>query len=198
MIEKDPDHPWIHRLRIIELFDSQVNARFQIFIGRKMVWEAMKRNQLHPTSFGSTPGKMAASALLQKVLSTDQLKIERRAGGIFNCDAKGCYDRIISPLASVHLKALGQDPSIATFLDGLMFVAKRFVKTKQGVSSKSIRTTEEYPLFGICQGNGGGPAIWLAHLTVMFTALSAICSGFIVRCIKGVEQLITVGTGYMD
>ena len=82
MIEKDPGHPWIHRLRIIELFDAQVNAGFQIFIGRRMVWNAVKQKQLHPASFGSTPGKMAASALLQKILSIDQLKIERRAGGI--------------------------------------------------------------------------------------------------------------------
>ena len=71
-----------------------------------MVWNAVKQKQLHPASFGSTPGKMAASALLQKILSIDQLKIERRAGGIFDCDATGCYDRILPPLATVHLRSL--------------------------------------------------------------------------------------------
>ena len=198
MIEKDPGHPWIHRLRIIELFDAQVNAGFQIFIGRQMVWNAVNRQQLHPASFGSTPGKMAASALLQKILCIDQLKIERRAGGIFDCDATGCYDRILPPLATVHLRALGLDSSIATFLARLMFTAKRYVKTQHGVSVNSIRTTREHPLFGIGQGNGGGPAIWLAHLTVMFTALAAICQGFIVHCVEGITHLITVGTGYVD
>ena len=198
LLEKDPGHPWIHRLRIIELFDSQVNAGFQIFIGRKMVWEAVRNNKLHPASFGSTPGKMAASAVLQKILLVDQLRIERRAGGMFDCDAKGCYDRIIPPLASIHLQALSLDKSIATLLARLMFTAKRFVKTKHGVSKNSIRTTRESPLFGIGQGNGGGPAIWLAHLTVMFTALSSICTGFMVGCIKGLEILTTVGTGYVD
>ena len=198
MLEKDPGHPWIHRLRIIELFDSQVNAGFQIFIGRKMIWEAVKAGQLHAASFGSTPGKMASSALLQKVLSVDQLKVERRAGGIFDCDAKGCYDRIIPPLATVHLQAIGLDTSIATFLARFMFVAKRYVKTKHGVSHEYIRTSKENPLYGIGQGNGGGPAIWLAHLTVMFTALSSICNGFVAHCIKGLEILITVGTGYVD
>ena len=102
-----------------------------------------KQGQLHSASFGSTPGKMAASAALQKILSVDQLKLEKRAGGIFDCDATGCYDRIIPPLATVHLKALGLDPSIATLLARLMFTAKRFVKTKHGVSTGSIRTTEE-------------------------------------------------------
>ena len=73
MLEKDKGNPWIHRLRIIELFEAQVNAGFQIFIGRRMVWEAVKQGQLHSASFGSTPGKMAASAALQKILSVDQL-----------------------------------------------------------------------------------------------------------------------------
>ncbi len=41
MLEKDPGQPWIHRLRIIELFDAQVNTVFQIFIGRKFIWEAV-------------------------------------------------------------------------------------------------------------------------------------------------------------
>ena len=198
MLEKDPGHPWIHRLRIIELFDAQVNAGFQIFIGRKLIWEAVKMNKLHPASYGSTPGKMASSAVLQKVLSIDQLRLERRAGGLFDCDAKGCYDRIIPPLAAIHLQALGLEESIATFLARFMFLAQRFVKTKHGVSRNSIRTTHSSPLFGIGQGNGGGPAIWLAHLTVMFTALSSICSGLVVYCIKGIEFLCTVGTGYVD
>ena len=116
MLEKDPGNPWIHRLRIIELLDAQVNAGFQIFIGRKMVWEAVRQKQLHSASFDSTPGKMASSAVLQKVLSVDQLNWERRAGEIFNCDATGCHDRIIPSLATTHLKALGIYPTIATFL----------------------------------------------------------------------------------
>ena len=198
MLEKDPGQPWIHRLRIIELFDSQLNAGFQIFIGRKMVWNAVKEKKLHNSSFGSTPGKMASSALLQKILSIDQLRLERRVGGLFDCDATGCYDRILPPLAAVHLNALGLDPSISTMLARLMYVAKRHVKTKHGVSKKYIQTTINNPLFGIGQGNGGGPAIWLAHLTIMFTALSAICSGFVIKCIQGIQAIASVGTGYVD
>ena len=180
MLEKDPGHPWIHRLRIIELFDSQVNAGFQIFIGRKMVWSVMEINKFYEASYGSTLGKMAASALLQKVLCVDQLKLERRAGRLFDCDATGCYNRILPPFASIHLLALGLATSIGMFLARLIFMMERHVKTKQGISKEYIRTTKDKPLLGIGQGNGGGPAIWLAHLTVMFTALSAICKGFTV------------------
>ena len=138
MLEKDPGHPWIHRLRIIELFDSQLNAGFQFFIGRRMVRSAVRGNKLHPASFGSTPGKMASSAVLQKILCVDQLKVERRAGGIFDCDAKGCYDRILPPFASLHLQALGLASAIATLLARVMFTTERHVKTRHGVSKKII------------------------------------------------------------
>ena len=198
MLEKEPGAPWIHRLRIIELFDAQANAGFQIFVGRRMMRHAVQKEYLQSESFGSTPGKMATSAIVQKILTIDQLRIERRAGGIFDCDATGCYDRILPPLASVHLQALGLHRSIGTFLARLMFQAKRHVRTGHGVSKQHISTTKKQVLYGIGQGNGGGPAMWIAHLTVMFSALSAVCHGFAMTCVEQLSRVFTVGTGYVD
>ena len=198
MLEKEPGAPWIHRLRIIELFDAQANAGFQIFIGRNMMHHAVKNKLLSEESFGSTPGKMAASALIQKTVAIDQLRLERRAGGIFDCDASGCYDRILPPLASIHLQSLGIQQSIGTFLARLMFLSKRHVRTKHGVSKNNIATTRKEVLHGIGQGNGGGPAIWISHLSVMFAALSSVCLGFVMTCVNNIIRLTTVGTGYVD
>ena len=113
---------------------------------------------------------MATSAIVQKILTMDQLRIERRAGGLFDCDATGCYDRIIPPLASVHLQALGLHRNIGTFLARLMFQAKRHVQTGHGISHSNI-STKKRVLHGIGQGNGSGPAMWIAHLTVIFSAI---------------------------
>ena len=76
MIEKDPGSPWVHHMCIIELFDAQANARFQIFVGRNMMRNAVQNDLLQEESFGSTPGEMATSALVQKLLVVDQLRIE--------------------------------------------------------------------------------------------------------------------------
>ena len=95
MLEKDPGSPWIHRLRIIELFDAQVNAGFQVFVGRRMIHKAMDRDLLHESSYGSTPGCTCQEASTHKVLMTDLLRLQRKVGGIFDCDATGCYDRIL-------------------------------------------------------------------------------------------------------
>ena len=198
MLEKEPGSPWIHRLRIIELFDAQVNAGFQIFVGRNLIQQAVRSHALQMESYGSTPGKTAVGAVIQKMVSLDQLRLERRAGGIFDCDASGCYDRILPPLASVHLRALGLDKSIGTFLARFMFQAKRHVRTGHGISKKHIKTTKRKVLHGIGQGNGGGPAIWLSHLTVMLSAISTVCAGFTMYCIQKLKSISTVGTGYVD
>ncbi len=198
MLEKEPGTPWIHRLRIIELFDAQANAGFQIFVGRNLMQHAVRHNILQEESFGSTPGKMATSAVLQKILTVDQLRLERRAGGIFDCDASGCFDRILPPLASVHMRAMGLHQSIGTLVARLMFQARRYVKTHHGVSKRNIRTTKKNVLHGIGQGNGGGPAMWIAHLTIMFAAISSVCSGFVLTCIQKLKTAMSVGTGYVD
>ena len=66
MLEKEPGSPWIHRLRIIGLFNAQANAGFQIFIGRKMIKNAVDQNLLQEESYGSTPGKMQLPPYFRK------------------------------------------------------------------------------------------------------------------------------------
>ena len=40
--------------------------------------------------------------------------------------------------------------------------------------------------------------MWISHLTLMFAAISAVCSGFAMACIQKLQQIQTVGTGYVD
>ena len=68
MLEKNPGNPWSHRLRIIELFDSQLNAAMQIFFGRRMMYNALDKEEMHPSTFGSVPKRNAQDAILKKNL----------------------------------------------------------------------------------------------------------------------------------
>lgn len=79
-----------------------------------------------------------------------------------------------------------------------MFLAKRYIRTNHGVSSHNIGNTREHQLHGIGQGNGGGPAIWLSHLAVIFKALSSVCTGLYTSCIENKRQCTTIGTGCVD
>ena len=50
----------------------------------------------------------------------------------------------------------------------------------------------------IRQENGRGSAIWLAHLTIMFYAISSVCIGAALAAVEGNWTVTTVGTGYVN
>ena len=66
LLEKDPGAPWTHRLRIIELFDSQLNAGLQMIFGKRMIRNALKRDLLHSSTYGSIPNRTAQDAVMEK------------------------------------------------------------------------------------------------------------------------------------
>ena len=171
MLEKNPGSPWSHRLRIIELFDAQLNAAMQMVFGKRMVHNAVDNETIHPSAFGSVPGRNAQDALLEKLISYDMLRIERKNGAIFDCDAKGCYDRILPGFSTLHTRRLGMPTNWAKFFSIFWRKCTHHIRTKFGISEKSFAMEENELLHGIGQGNGAGPALWLSHLIVMFDTI---------------------------
>ena len=82
LLEKDSGQPFTNRLRIIELFDSQVNAGLQMIFGKRMISNALKHNQLHPSAYGSVPMRSAQDAIMEKTLSMDILRVTKRTGAL--------------------------------------------------------------------------------------------------------------------
>ena len=66
LLEKDQGSPWTNRLRIIELFDSQVNCGLQIIFGSRMIKNAVKKGLIHPSTYGSVPNRTAQDAVMEK------------------------------------------------------------------------------------------------------------------------------------
>ena len=198
MLEKNPGTPWSHRLRIIELFDTQLNAAMKIFFGKRMVYNALDRDQIHPSAFGSVPGRSAQDALLEKELGFDMMRLTRTEGAIFDCDAKGCFDRIIAKFASIHTTRLGVPPRWSIFFSIFWKECSHYVRTRYGVSKNSFKAENMKFLHGIGQGNGAGPALWLTHLTVMFEVLSKLTTGYQFKSPDGETNFESPGTGFVD
>ena len=95
MLEKDVGSPWTHRLRIIELFDAQLNAGMQVFFGKRMVNKALHTGNIHPSAYGSVPHRTAQDAVLKKTITLDMMRLTKTNGAILDCDAHACFDRIV-------------------------------------------------------------------------------------------------------
>ena len=174
MLQKDPSLPWIHRLCIIELFDTSFNAALMILVGRKLIHHANDNMAIHKSAFGSVPGRTAQSALLQKKLSIDVLRQDRICGTVFECDATGCFDIILPQFQTIHTRRMGLVKNTAVVIAQTLQKMKRYVGTKYGISKKYIKTNLKElrkRLFGTGQGSGCGPAVWLCHLVVLFEIL---------------------------
>ena len=56
----------------------------------------------------------------------------------------------------------------------------------------------EMVLYGVGQGNGGRPAMWIAHLIVIFSVLQKLTDGMDFESpVKGKSES-TMGVGYVD
>ena len=64
--------------------------------------------------------------------------------------------------------------SVALAMAKTLKKIKRYVATKYGISTRYIKTNNDKILYGIGQGSGSGPAVWLSHLIVMFKLMTIL------------------------
>ncbi len=84
---------------------------------------------------------------------------------IASVDAQSCYDRIAPPVASLACQRLGVPAPIMTTMFRTIQVARFFLRTAYENSDTyyggGIQPEGRTPQ-GVCQGDGAGPAIWIA------------------------------------
>ena len=80
----------------------------------------------------------------------------------------------------------------------ILYTMKRFVGTKYGISNKYIQTTCATILYGIGQGSGGGPSVWLAQLLILFQLMEIYCQLPTFTSPNGKVKHRSPGTGYVD
>jgi hypothetical protein len=96
-----------NKLRIIELLKANLNQVLRISFSRNISKLANNNNVIISDHQYGRAHAICMTPVLNKLL-TVQLLIQKRTEGIvFDNDAKGCYDRIISGVALASLRILG-------------------------------------------------------------------------------------------
>jgi hypothetical protein len=137
MLEKTSGDSRSHRLRIIALFESDLNRAKRVLIGRRILHLMEDFKMLPSMQFGSRPGQHCTSAVLKKVLCHDHIRMLKQTAVFVENDAVGCYDRLINNLILMVLKKLGLPASISKMLGNLWDSTVHLIKTIYGTSSVS-------------------------------------------------------------
>ncbi len=100
-IEKDAGSPKLHRLRIIHIYEADLNLCLKLLWSRNLIRHAEQHLVLGEDQCGSHPCRSFLDVVLKKALTyviTQQNKTELIT---FDNDASSCYDRILPVLAAM-------------------------------------------------------------------------------------------------
>jgi hypothetical protein len=134
MLEKIPGGPRSNKLRIIQLLEADLHQVLRIAFARNISRLAKEHAGIISEYQYGRANKTCLTPVLNKVL-TVQLPIQKRTEGIvFDNDAKGCYNRMISGIALACLKRIGYSQKSVRMLGLLWSQLEHHVCTGYGVS----------------------------------------------------------------
>jgi hypothetical protein len=179
MLEKIPGVSRSDNLRIIQLLEADLNQVLRIAFARNIGRLAKEHEGIISKHQYGRTHKTCTTPVLNKLL-TVQLIIQKKIEGIvFDNDARGCYDRIITGIALACLRKIGYSKNSTCMLGLLWSQLEHHVATAYGVSDKTYASTLEKLLYGIGQGSCASPILWALLNQLLLTAL---CEEF--ECIR--------------
>jgi len=108
MLEKQKGNLNVEKLWIILLFEGNFNNNNK-WLGRAVMFNAEKQNQMAPEQFGSRKDKSAVIQCLNKWLLYDYVWYTHIPLAVCSNDAKSCYDWIVLIITVLSLCRLGAD-----------------------------------------------------------------------------------------
>jgi hypothetical protein len=198
MLEKVPEIPRSDKLRIIQLLEADLNKVLRIAFARNITRLAKDHEVIISEHQYGRAHKTCMPPVLNKLL-TIQILIQNKVEGIvFDIDAKGCYDRIISGIALACLKRIRHSSNSVRMLGLLWAQLEHHIATGYGVSDKTYSSTLDKLLYGIGQGGCSSPILWALLNQLLLTALGIKFDCIRLIAVDGVEEDVRPGDAFVD
>jgi hypothetical protein len=163
--------PRINKLRIIQLLKADLNQVLRSAFARNISKLTQETPGIISKHQYGRSHQMCLTPVLNKLL-TVQLLIQKNTNGIvFDNDAQGCYDRIVSGIALAALRRIGYSEKSVRMIGLLWVQLEHHVATGFGLSDASYKITMDKLLYGIVQGSFSSPIVWALLNQLLLTAL---------------------------
>jgi hypothetical protein len=136
--------------------------------------------------------------MLNKLLTIQLIIQKKKEGIVFDNDAKGCYDRIISGIALACLKRIGYSISLVHMMGLLWAQLEHHISTRYGVLDKTYTSTLKKLLYGIGQGSCASPILWALFNQLLLTALGDNFECIRLVAVYGEEEHVCPGKSFVN
>lgn len=206
MLEKKKGVIRVNKLRAILLMEGDLNCANKTIFGSRMRDFAEAHHDIPEECVGSRRNHQASEVSLNRRLFCDIVRQKRVSAAIGCVDLQSCYDRIAHSIASLGARRWGVPQLAITCLLTTVQLMMFFLRTAHGDSEtfysaatdQASRAGNTHPYQGTCQGNGGGP--------LLFLGVSAPCvmymhgKGFAARIVTAFSASVfcIIGILYVD
>jgi hypothetical protein len=187
-----------NKLQIIQLLEADLNQVLCIAFARNIAKLAKNNMGIISDDQHGRAHATCMTPVLNKLLTVHLLIQKRTEGIVFDNDARGCYDRIISGVALASRIRLGYSEESVKMLGLPWAQMEHHVCNGFGVSDKTYGSTTEKLLYGIGQGSCASPILWtlINHLLLAALGEKIICIRLV--AIDGEEEHIMPGDSFVD
>jgi hypothetical protein len=171
MLEKIHRIARSNKLRIIQLLEADLNQVLRSEFTTNVTKLAQHHKWVIVDHQYGRSHRTCISPILNKLLAI-QIIIQKRTNGIvFDNEAKGSYDRIISGIYLASVRRLGYLKHSVWMLGKVWEKIEIHLLTGYGISEATYSSTVHTLLYGIDQGSCSSPILWALLNQLIMTAL---------------------------
>jgi hypothetical protein len=198
MLEKIPEIARSGKLRIIQLLEADLNQVLRAAFARNVTKLVQNhRGVIIDHQYGRSH-RTCISPILNRLL-TIQIIIQKRTNGIvFDNDAKGCYDRIISGIYLASVRRLGYSKNSVRMLGKLWEQLEHHISTRHGMSEATYSSTVDKLPYGIGQRSCSSPILWALLNQLIMTALGEKCDYIKLVSVDNNKTNTRLGDSFFD
>lgn len=198
MLEEVIGLPCPPRLRIISLMETDWNQGKRSIIACQLGFFLEDNNLVFLMQYGSRPGQLCISAVLNKQLAHDIVWLTKSPAAFKENDTISCDDQLENNLIFLLMKCLGTPQSVISLLGSTWANTSHMIKTAYRASLNLYKSSADRPLFGPGQGSTYGPFLWLLCFCLIMDSIDpTICSVVFVSAYTTIA-LSSYGEAFVD
>eukprot|EP00957_Ditylum_brightwellii_P017281 1301977-Ditylum_brightwellii.AAC.1 len=168
----------IHCLHMIHMIHTILNIMRRKLVTRQTLQNAEEYHHLHTSQYGGRKGHSAINTPMSSTFILESMHLQQANNTFTDCNAKACYNRIITIITALTKYKAGLPTNACTLLAKALKQMEYSIVTAYGPSTITNKHSKESPLHGIGQGPTDAPPGWTFNVNICTKCYNKLVHGF--------------------